>query len=363
MKFDQLQSKQFAASVRHTLERELTRHQQLDYSQLFSTCTSRALGLWNRHLVPELDIESQRQFERALVAVDMRAGRAIPWTLASGYAFGAACHVLAGGAASEREDVATTTGLYMFILGLFDHLLDEFPQEFGNIGQIITKQSLQCWVEQNDLSGVEHSADKPLAAGLMRLYKLYFMRSQRLLARGQEQTISATWLDALQTMHRVETESTDRRMNVVQPSKELIDAAAQPSLQAFWVLAISACLGLGDEAAQKIKSFALDYGRLTWLVDDVMDLPVDIKNGIWSGLAVRLSLETQDQQQADKLVQEVAQDCVQLMTQLYDELGDVRWQDDDPFSLADILWAYLWAWLGGQYEDNPVAIQQRNAAS
>jgi hypothetical protein len=160
--------------------------------------------------------------------------------------------------------------------------------------------------------------------------------------------LGQTWLNALCDLHRVEAESVDRRISKVHPSKELITHAAAPSIAAFWGLAVSACLAESEATVRSIEQFAKDYGRLTWYADDASDIEKDIKADVWSGLALRLSMEAKSQKDIERVVFSLADEAGQIVTGLYSTAGQFHWEAEDRFSLADILWAYIWAWIGGQ---------------
>lgn len=81
-----IKTSDFLPIARNRIKEYAPRHLNLDYAELFETCRKRALFLWNARVAPELDIQEQRVFERALIKVGMRAGLSIPWTFASGYA-------------------------------------------------------------------------------------------------------------------------------------------------------------------------------------------------------------------------------------------------------------------------------------
>ncbi len=318
----------------------------------------RSLRLWNTLIVPDLDVGQQRHFERALADVGMRAGISIPTVFGFGYSFGAACHALAGGAPERRDEAAATVGLYMFIMGVFDHLLDEYPAEFGDLGKIINAASLEQWTIERVLDGLKTTPDKVLAHGLLQLHRVYFMRCHRLLDRSGDSRLAKTWLEALRELYRVEHESVERRISKVKPSEALIRHAERPSSDGFWGLGVTACLGEGEVAARRIEKFARDFGRLTWYVDDAADIEKDIRADIWSGLAIRLALHAMTQKQAEEVAQQQAEDAGAIIKNICQALGDARWQPEDTFTLADMLWAHLWSWLGGTA---PAVPQQRTA--
>lgn len=325
-------------------------HERLDYAKLFDACRNRALWLWNARIVPELEIGQQRKFERALADVGMRAGLSIPWVFASGFAFGAACHAVAGGDPAHRDEAAQLCGLYMFILGTFDHLLDEYPDEFAGLGEIINSDTLERCVLYRDWQSFKCGPDKVLASGLLELYKVYFKLGHRLLDRHPDPALARTWLSALRELHRVEAESVDRRMSKVTPSKELIMRAEAPSTAAFWGLGVTACLGDGESAARRVETFAKDYGRLTWFADDASDIEKDIKDEIWSGLAIKLTLEAKNNSDVERVIRGTGDEAGKIITNLYENCSSSYWSPGDNFSLADILWAYIWAWVGGQHQ-------------
>ena len=323
---------------------------ELDHPALLQTCRQRALQLWNTQIVPDLDITEQRRFERALAQVGMRAGLAIPMVFGFGFAFGAACHTLAGGDASRRDAAAATVGLYMFIQGVFDHLLDEHPQEFGGMGESINAATLKRWALDRDLDDLNPAPGGELAQGLLRLYRVYFLRCHRALeaADRPDEKLAQSWLSALRELHRVEMASVDRRISQVPPSQELAQKAEGPSSDGFWGLGVSACLGLSEAAARRIEPFARDFGRLTWYVDDAADIEKDIAADIWSGLAIRLAMsDAAAPPSVDQVVMAQAQDAGKLVEEMVAQLGEQRWEAGDKFTLAQMLWAHLWGWLGG----------------
>lgn len=324
------------------------RHSELNYAGLFDICRMRALMLWNTRIAPELNIQEQRAFERALASVGMRAGISIPWTFASGYAFGLACHAAAGNNPAHREEAAAACGLLMFFMGTYDHLLDEYPDEFQGIEKIINADSLENWANGNDLETLKVDPNKVLANGLLRLYQTYFKLCSRMFKRHPDTQLFQTWLQALKDIHRVEAESTDRRISKVTPHMTLIKHTEEPSVVAFWALAVTACMGESETHTRLIEKFAKSYGSLTWYADDFSDIEKDIHDDRWSGLAIRLALDAKKNGDIEKIVCELADKAGARVTTLYEVAGDQYWEERDTFSVADILWAYIWAWLGGE---------------
>lgn len=140
MDLSQYQTAELMPLLREHLTEYAPNHTALDYEAMFHSGRQRSLRLWNQLIAPDLDIQQQRQFERALADVDMRAGLAIPSVFSFGYVFGAACHKVAGGDLDWSQDAAATSGLYIFIQGLFDHLMDEHPDRFADIGHALPKR-------------------------------------------------------------------------------------------------------------------------------------------------------------------------------------------------------------------------------
>lgn len=354
MNLDEIRTEHVLPLMRDSLARYAPNHGKLDYAALFASCHKRGLRLWNVHIAREVDIKEQRAFERALANVGMRAGLSIPWAFSSGYAFGVACHGAAGGDARHREEAAVICGLYMFLMGLFDHLLDEYPHEIADLGEIINADCLgQCVLERN-YQALKCDSEHILANGILKLYQVYFRLCHRLLDRQPDATLIQTWLDALRKLHSAETESVDRRISRSAPSKALIEHAQVPSVSAFWGLAVSACLGEGEEAARRVEKFARDHGRLTWFADDASDIEKDIKADIWSGLALRIALDAENRNDIENVILGVSGEAGRIVADLYANVGDMYWDSRDSFSVADVLWAYIWAWVGGLSRPSPL---------
>ena len=344
----------FSDIARQYIESNVPQHQPLDYGGLFRTCTARGLDAWRTHLEPALDKQQLESFIKQLPSVRVLPGHAIPWMIASGYAFGSACHALVDGAIKQRDTIGATCGGLMMTLGIYDHLMDHYPDEFGQVGEIVVDDSIDQWVKHQDYQNMEHDPEAALTRGLLDMYRLYFERAHTYMKKDDEAMLEL-WCDALKTMHYYERESLNRRISLLKPDKEVLFNAEQPSLYLYWVQAISACLGEGVEAAGKVETFARDYGRLTWLVDDISDYQIDLDDDIWTGLSLRLATEANTPDEAEAVVLSMAQECVELIEKTYAALGDMRWQENDPFTLADVLWAYIWVWLGGKYDEQPLS--------
>jgi hypothetical protein len=160
------------------------------------------------------------------------------------------------------------------------------------------------------------------------------------------------WLKTLNDLHRTEAESADRRISKFPPSEALIGRTEEPSVAAFWALALTSCLGGNEKHALATEKFAKGFGRLTWLVDDLSDLDKDIRDDRWSGLAIRLAMSAGDTHSIEQIVLEIADEAGQLIDDLYATAGSLHWEEGDEFSVADILWAYIWSWLGGDIQVN-----------
>lgn len=280
----------------------------------------------------------------------MRAARSIPWPMGLGYAYGAACHALAGGEPTKRDEAATTAALAAFLVGFFDHLMDNYPQEFGSLGSLITESSLSCWAEGRDLERLSYGSENSPAAGFAALYRLYFLRCYQLMGGYIDSPVTHRWLDALKRMHRSQGDSAAWRMSRMSPSAELIEEVETPGTYAYWVIALSTCLGMDESAVRKMEDFAKKFTRLLRLTDGITDIDLDVQKDTWSGLTVRLALEAATQAQADALVEAVADECVTLLRTTSKMVEGLHWQSGDEFSLADILWAYIWVSLGGNFE-------------
>ena len=352
MNLQDIKTTQILTLVRGRITKYVPNHGVLNYEELFKTCRSRALHLWNTRIAPELDIQEQRVFERALVDVGIRAGLSIPWTFASGYVFGMVCHTAAGGDLTRREEAAVICGLMMFFMGTYDHLLDEHPEEFLGIEKLINAESIENWAKGNNLDSLKVSSNKVLANGLLKLYQTYFKLCVRLFNRSPDSKLLHTWVQVLRDIHRVEAESFERRISKITPNEELIKHTEEPSIVAFWALAVTACLAEGEDAARIIEKFAKGYGRLTWYADDASDIEKDIGDDRWSGLAIRLALDAKDNRDIESIALNLADEAGRIVTMLYEVAGNMYWHPDDKFTLADILWAYIWAWLGGSYEQS-----------
>ncbi|MCK7581373.1 MAG: hypothetical protein MZV65_40905 [Chromatiales bacterium] len=118
-------------------------------------------------------------------------------------------------------------------------------------------------------------------------------------------------------------------------------------MYAYWMIAVVACLDAGDEGLRRMEPFARRLVRFMRLVDTVVDIEDDIRNDLWGGAVARIALEARDQQDADRIVREITEECAQLLSVLQGEVAGLFWEPGDAFSLADILWAYVWTGAGG----------------
>jgi hypothetical protein len=365
MKLTDIQTAHYKPMLRAALEAGYPRHRKLDCSGLIKICTQRSAQLWREKIVPEIGPEQAAAFEKALWRVRMRAETSIPWPMAFGYAFGAACHALAGGDEAARDEPATTAALANFLIGLFDHLMDKYPREFGAVGSLMSEEALTRYILERDLSGLVQDPQQTLAAGFVSLYRLYFTRCHRLLGERKDSFLAHLWRDALLQMHAAQSASVGWRISTVPASPAMIEQSETPGTYSYWIIAMSACLGLNEGAIRLMEADARKYIRLTRLVDGVVDVEDDIKNDLWGGLAARLALEAKDQSHADQIVMQVADECVQLLGVLNGKLAQTYWRLGDAFSLADILWVLVWSWAGGNaasWIEDPVMIASAGAA-
>ncbi|MCK7581374.1 MAG: hypothetical protein MZV65_40910 [Chromatiales bacterium] len=189
----ELQTSHFRPQLRAALEAAYPRHPEADYQALFTACTERGERLWREELVPEIGAAPAAAFDKALWRVRMRAETSIPWPMGFGYAFGAACHALAGGQAERRAYAATTAGLANFLVGLFDYLLDKHPREFGALGELVSDAALKRYTLERDLSTFVVDPAQTLAAGLASLYRLYLQRCHRQLGEVKDSPMARAW--------------------------------------------------------------------------------------------------------------------------------------------------------------------------
>jgi hypothetical protein len=354
-KLQSIDTRRFKDRLRTAMQAHYPGHQNLDMDNMANTCASRALAIWRQAITPDLNIPEQREFERHLPEVKMRAGISIPRIFLFGYAFGLACHYLVGGEEKSRPEIGATSGLYMFILGMFDHLMDDYPEFFGDLGRSFSGEAIENYVFNEAYGDLARYASNPLAKGLAGLYRVYFQRCHRLVPQGDAEIITS-WSEELKRMHRVEAESVDRRISSVEPDASIAEHALQPSLSAFRVLAMSASLEQPAFQNASLEQFAEAYATLSWLVDDVSDIQKDLDADIWSGLAVRLATEAEDQSAADRLIDSIADDASAYLCQMHELLKDCKWQAEDAFSIADVLWYVIWAWCGGVTEARASAV-------
>jgi len=348
MNLTEIRTAHFKPLLQEALKTGYPRHAAMDYGVVFGTCVDRGMQLWKNKIAPEYGPERAPVFEKALWRVRMLAATSIPWPMGFGYAFGAACHALAGGRSADRDEAATTSALAMFLVGLFDHLFDKHPHEFGAIGKLVTAEALERYVLERDLSSLSCDPDQVLAAGWVSLYRLYFSRGHRQLGAEKYSPTSQLWLQSLVRMHAAEAASASLKISTVTPTTALIESSESPGTYSFWIVGLSACLGLDTVAIRSMEPFANGLTRLTRLIDSIVDVDEDIRQDLWGGLAVRLALDATDQAAADRIVMEVIEECVLLLQALANgPAATLTWKPEDPFTLVDIFWAYLWNWAGG----------------
>ncbi len=341
MNLADLRTDHYKPLLRAALEAGYARHRELDYNALFSACTERGGRLWREQIVPEFGAVQAEAFDKALWRVRMRAETSIPWPVGFGYAFGAACHALAGGRTEDRVYAATTAGLANFLVGLFDHLLDKHPREFGALGDLVGDAALKRYTLDRDLSAFVADPQEVLAAGLVGLYRLYLTRCHRLLGEPKDTPTASAWSDALRSVHEAERLSVTWKMSQVPVSPTMIEQSETPGLYAYWMIALVACLGVGEEGVKKkMEPFARRFIRFMRQADSVVDIEDDIRNDVWGGMVARIALEAHDQNDADRIVSEATDECVRLLQDL-GNVSDIFWEPGDAFSLADILWAYV----------------------
>ncbi len=348
MKLSEITTSHLKSTFRAALDASITRHRDINYPGLFKTCLGRAMQGWREQIVPEFGVEQAAAFEKALWRVRMRPETSIPWPMGFGYAFGAVCHDIAGGVSARRDEAAATSALAMFLVGLFDLLLDKYPREFADLDERVGSSAVTRYAFDRDLSGLAVADATTLAGAFMTLYRIYFQRCHRLLGPDKNSPVARLWHESLQQMHDAERASLGWRISKVPPTPEMVDLVETPGSYSYWAVALSACLGLDKSAIEKMEALAKQYIRLTRLLDSVIDVGDDIKNDIWGGMTVRLALEANTQADADRLVMETAEECAQIWQSLEKTFAAYQWHPDDPFTLADVLWAYLWTWAGGE---------------
>lgn len=348
MKLNEITTTHLKSTFRAALEAGVTRHRDINYSGLFKTCLGRAMQGWRAHIVPEFGIEQAAAFEKALWRVRMRPETSIPWPMGFGYAFGAACHDIAGGDPARRDEAAATSALAMFLVGLFDHLLDKYPREFADLGERVGSSAVTRYALDRDLSGLAVAEASTLAGAFMTLYRIYFQRCHRLLGPDTHSLVARLWHESLQKMHEAERASLGWRVSRVSPTPDMAELVETPGSYSHWVVAISSCLDGDLSSIQRMEGPARKYIRLARLIDSVVDIEDDIKNDLWGGMTVRLALEANSQSDVDRLVMESADECVQLWQSLEKTFSQYKLQPSEPFTLADILWAYLWTSAGGE---------------
>lgn len=339
----------FKDRLRARLEASNAQHPVIDYDHLFMVCPQRGQDVWVTDIVPAWRLGSTAAFERSLMSVGMRAAKTIPWIVAFGYAFGIACHSLAGGHAARRHDAGVISGLNMLLLALLDRLIDEHPQEFALVKDCFTRESIRDWVVNRTPPKRLLRDDSPVAAGLIELYRIYLEFGYGMLDRSPDKAaVQDVWLEALLQAHQAESVSMDRKMSACMPTPEMVVDCAQPSVSGAWAIAVSSCLAEPVSDIFSVRPFAELYGSLTWKVDDVADVQKDVSNDIWNGFCASVALAEAAGLERESVFSDYEARSAEEVRELYRMLSRFRWVERDSFSMADVLWAYLWTWLGGQ---------------
>lgn len=349
MNLKDIRTAHFKATLRSALQAGYPHSADIRYGEVLGVCTTRASCLWRDQIVPEFGTDKVPEFKKALWRVRMRAEASIPWPMAYGYVFGAACHAIGQGSATEREAAATNSALAMFLIGLFDHILDKYPRELGSLNQLVSTDAIREYALNRQLGGLMQSQEPTLASGFADLYRIYFQRCHRLLGPEPDSPMARRWHSALARMHAAESASLVMKISKVPPSPALIEESEAPGNYSSWVVGLSACLGLDESVIRDVESFANDVTRLTRLVDCVVDVADDIQQDQWGGLAARLALGAVDQESADRIVSDVANECTLLLRKLAaGPASKLVWAENDSFTLMDVIWCYVWCWAGGE---------------
>lgn len=177
----------------------------------------------------------------------------------------------------------------------------------------------------------------------MSLYRIYFQRCHRFFGSDNKSPLANKWHDDLLKMHDSERASRGWKISKVAPTPELIVLVETPGSYSQWIVGLTSCLGFDLDPVNKIQEIATKYIHLSRLLDSVVDIEDDIKNDQWGGMTVRLALEGNSQADVERIILETAEECIQLWQDVEKQFSQYKRHPEDNFTLADILWAYLYS--------------------
>ena len=303
----------------------------------------RSMDLWRTHLVPELGREQLTNFELELDTLGMRARLVVPSCITAGYSYAGICHALAGGEEAEREQAALTAGLGMLVIAIFDRILDVFPERFADLETRI-RQELFAKIQQGQVPDIKwddtHAA---LNNGVVNLLALYMRRT---LEHSVNADCLQHWQTTLFETFDAEMRTTELKHDQLDADEELLEKLLAPSTGLYRFLALGACTAIQQPNIKPVLEFADTMGRLTWMIDDYIDIEEDKNAGRWSGIQVRYALSDQVSGNRD-INKQYIDDCLDLLNKAKSRAGKYYWMKDDPFTLFDIQLGFINLWLNG----------------
>ncbi len=259
---------------------------------------------------------------------------------------------------ANSEELAKSAAYLNAGAALFDDVCDEEPASLVKMLQIVSKNSLEESLSGKDLSGgIQNQTSMALA---LMFYDEFMKVHKSSTAFTSRNEIFQELKDSLVQSYEAEIFSASKaNFNSASPLSEIEENLKLASSNLVWCLAISAYLHKPVQFLKELHGYydhVMTLGKIIWIVDDIVDVVKDLKDGRWSYVSImarKLGLlipgEEHDviQQLADNdVIGKCAQDLSRNIHKFESGMAEFLTSTEEIERIRRSLRAAVFAWLG-----------------
>lgn len=193
---------------------------------------------------------------------------------------------------ANSEELAKAAAYLNAGAALFDDVCDEEPASMMKLLQVVSKNSLEESLSGRDLSGQMQNAHAGMTLALM-FYDEFMKAHKSSAAFTSRNEIFQELKDSLVQSYEAEIfSSCHANFNSASPLSEIEENLKLASSNLVWCLAISAYLHKPVQSLAELRGYydhVMTLGKIIWVVDDIVDVIKDLKDGRWSYVSIMAS--------------------------------------------------------------------------
>ncbi len=213
--------------------------------------------------------------------------------LGFGYLCGQYMNLLFGNRQANSEELARAAAYLNAGAALFDDVCDEEPASLMKLLQIVSRNSLEESLSGKVLSGEMQNAHKTNMTLALIFYDEFMKAHRSSAAFISRNEIFQELKDNLVQSYEAEIFSASKaNFDSSSPSSEIEENLKLASANLVWCLAISAYLHRPVQSLAELRGYydhVMTLGRIIWIVDDIVDVIKDLKDGKWSYVSIMAS--------------------------------------------------------------------------